>query len=117
MRELNLAEMEDVSGAYSWNWGSAGGFLTSLAKNTVELAKSVIVGAATAGAAGAIIGGKHGGDGGGLLGFGAIGQGVGMIGGGLIGMVAGGAAAAAAGWDLTLEYSEKAAEGMINGSI
>lgn len=56
MRELNVMEIDAVSGA---------GLFSSLT--------SAILGATAAGCAGAIIGGMHGGDGGGLLGVGSIG--------------------------------------------
>ena len=82
MRELNVMEIDAVSGA---------GLFSSLT--------SAILGATAAGCAGAIIGGMHGGDGGGLLGVGSIGQLVGMIGGGLIGIVAGAIGGAVVGWD------------------
>lgn len=82
MRELNVMEIDAVSGA---------GLFSSLT--------SAILGATAAGFAGAIIGGMHGGDGGGVLGFGAIGQLVGMIGGGLIGVVGGAVGGAVIGWD------------------
>ncbi|AGO56787.1 colicin V synthesis protein [Serratia plymuthica] len=82
MRELNVMEVEAVSGA---------GFLSAVS--------SSILGAAAAGAAGAIIGGMRGGDGGGILGVGTIGQGVGMIVGGMMGIAAGSVGGFVIGWD------------------
>lgn len=82
MRELNVMEIEAVSGA---------GFFSALT--------SAILGGAAAGAAGAVIGGMHGGDGGGILGFGAIGQGVGMVAGGLFGIAFGAIGGAIIGWN------------------
>jgi len=82
MRDLNMMEIDAVSGAGLW-----------------DAITSSILGATAAGCAGAIIGGMHGGDGGGILGIGAIGQLVGMIGGGLIGVVAGAVGGAVVGWD------------------
>ena len=82
MRDLNMMEIDTVSGAGFW-----------------DAVTSSILGAAAAGSAGAIIGGMHGGDGGGILGVGAIGQLVGMIGGGLIGVAAGGVLGAVMGWN------------------
>ncbi|MFB6328329.1 colicin V synthesis protein [Pantoea deleyi] len=81
MRDLNMMEIEAVSGAGFWS-----------------AFNSAILGAVGAGSAGAIIGGMHGGDGGGILGVGAIGQLVGMLGGGLIGVVAGSVGGWIVGW-------------------
>ncbi|AXI82687.1 colicin V synthesis protein [Xylella taiwanensis] len=72
MRELTLAEIDNVSGA---------DFGTRL--------EAAIVGSIVAGWAGSIWGGTRGGDGGGIIGIGTIGQGVGMLYGGLLGVVGG----------------------------
>jgi len=82
MRDLNLMEVNAVSGAGLW-----------------ESITSSILLASAGGAAGAIIGGMHGGDGGGIIGIGAIGQLVGMLGAGAIGTVAGAVAGAIMGWN------------------
>jgi hypothetical protein len=82
MRDLNMMEIDAVSGAGFW-----------------DAATSAILGAVAAGCAGAIIGGMHGGDGGGILGVGGIGQLVGMIGAGMIGVVAGAIGGAVIGWN------------------
>lgn len=82
MRELNVMEIEAVSGA---------GFFSAIT--------SAIIGGLAAGGQGAIIGGMHGGDGGGILGFGAIGQGVGMVAAGLMGLVGGAIGGFVMGWD------------------
>lgn len=89
MRELNTAEISEVSGSYG----------NGIFADAFEAARCAVVGAATGTIFGAIIGGKHGGDGGGQLGFGIIGQGVGMLAGGAIGFVAAGALVTALGWD------------------
>ncbi|MDN8542203.1 hypothetical protein ACMGEE_17650 [Erwinia sp. DT-104] len=117
MKELSVMEMNDVSGAYSWdftNFWTAG---ASLIGNAAELVGSAALGAAVGGAAGAVIGGKHGGDGGGILGVGIIGQGVGMIGAGIIGSICFGITGALFGWDNTTKYAENAINGLINGTI
>ena len=82
MRELNVMEVEAVSGA---------GFLSALS--------SAVLGGLAAGGQGAIIGGMHGGDGGGILGVGAVGQLVGMVGAGLIGLAGGAIGGFVMGWD------------------
>jgi predicted lipid-binding transport protein (Tim44 family) len=82
MRDLNMMEIDAVSGAGFW-----------------DAITSAVLGATAAGCAGAIIGGMHGGDGGGILGIGSIGQLVGMVGGGLIGVVAGAVGGAVVGWN------------------
>ncbi|WP_159566133.1 hypothetical protein [Budvicia diplopodorum] len=117
MRELSVFEMNEIAGGYSWSFSSFGGFIQSTLSNVAEAAASAVLGAAAGGVAGAIIGGANGGDGGGLLGFGQIGQLVGMIGGGLIGVVGVGVAATVVGWDITLDQTIKAAEGITNGSF
>lgn len=118
MKELSVIEMNEVSGAYSWNLNNGiVGLVGSAVTNSAEAASSLVLGAAAASAAGAIIGGRHGGDGGGLLGVGSIGQGVGMIYGAIHGGIVGGIGGALAGWETTLEYSKKAAEGVINGTL
>ncbi|WP_338563911.1 hypothetical protein [Erwinia sp. E_sp_B04_7] len=117
MKEITVIEMNDVSGAYGWDFSSIGGFFGSLAGNTVEAVASITLAASVGTAAGALIAGKHGGDGGGLLGFGSIGQGVGMISGAIIGGLTYGIAGAVLGWDVTLEYSKKATAGIIEGTL
>lgn len=109
MQVLSFDEMNHVSGAYSWN------SMFDIVGNAIEAAASIAIGAAGGFAAGAVIGGKHGGDGGGLLGFGAIGQGVGMVGAGIIGAVTMGICAGIVGFDMTLDYGQKALEGYISG--
>ncbi|QGH63929.1 colicin V synthesis protein [Serratia proteamaculans] len=106
MRELNILEVDQVSGGYG------NGFFADLN----EMFNSAVIGAAAAGAFGAIIGGKHGGTGGGW-GFGALGQLVGMIGGGLIGMAAGGIGGAVVGWNTTWNLAQGAVVGFINGTF
>ncbi|QGH63928.1 colicin V synthesis protein [Serratia proteamaculans] len=106
MRELNILEVEQVSGGYG------NGFMADLK----EMLNSSIIGSLTAGVAGAIIGGKNGGTGGGW-GFGALGQLVGMIGGGLIGMAAGGVGGAVVGWNATWTLAQGAIVGFINGTL
>lgn len=81
MRELNVMEIDAVSGAGFWDAITSG-----------------ILGGVSAGLAGAIIGGVNGGNGGGILGIGSIGQLVGMIGGGLIGVAGGAIAGAVVGY-------------------
>jgi len=86
MRELNVMEISEVSGAAGFG--------------------DAIMGAITLGAtgfaAGAAYGGIHGGDNGGLLGIGAFGQLVGVIVGPVVGVVAGGILGAVMGWsDIT----------------
>lgn len=111
MKTLSVQDMNNVSGAYSWNsW-------TSIFSNTVEAFASAALGAAAGFAAGAAIGGKHGGDGGGILGIGSIGQGVGMIGAGMIGSVAAAIGATIVGFDKTWEYSKKFLDGLFNGTF
>ncbi|WP_428944991.1 hypothetical protein ACQK5W_02355 [Pantoea sp. FN060301] len=117
MKEISLNEMDDVSGAYSWDFSSITSLLGSTVANAGELVASATIGACVGTMAGAVIGGKHGGDGGGILGFGIIGQGVGMIGAGIIGGVASGIAAAVVGWDTTEKYAFQAVDGLINGTI
>ncbi len=111
MKTLSIQEMNNVSGAYSWNsW-------TSIFGNTIEAVASAALGAAAGFAAGAAIGGKHGGDGGGLLGIGSIGQGVGMIGAGAIGGIAAAIGATIVGFDKTWEYSKKFLDGLFSGTF
>lgn len=117
MKELSVIEMNEVSGAYSWDLSSIGSFVLSAASNAVELVSSATVAVCVGAMGGALIGGKHGGDGGGILGVGSIGQGVGMIGAAIIGGVASGIAAAIVGWELTEEYALKAIDGMITGTL
>lgn len=117
MKELSVVEMNEVSGAYWWDFSSLQSTVASVVSNIGEAAVSATLAAAVGGMAGAVIGGKHGGDGGGLLGFGAIGQGVGMLAGGAMGMLGGGVAAITVGWDTTLEYSTKTIDGIINGTF
>lgn len=118
MKELSVIEMNEVSGAYSWDMSNGlAGLIGSAVTNAAEAVSSVGLGASVGSMAGAVIGGKHGGDGGGLLGIGSIGQGVGMVAGGILGGVASGVAAAVIGWDTTLEYSKKGLDGLINGTI
>ncbi|MFG1173948.1 hypothetical protein AAFN90_10185 [Erwiniaceae bacterium CAU 1747] len=116
MRELNLVEMEDVSGAYSWNWGTAGGVVSSLVKNTAEAVASATNLAVTAGWEGAIIGGKHGGSNGGILGFGIIGNLVGVIGGGIYGTVGGAVQGALLGWDKASQKSDAILKSILDGN-
>ncbi|MGK3143639.1 colicin V synthesis protein [Pantoea sp. C2G6] len=82
MRELNMIEVETVSGA---------GFMSSLT--------SSILGATFAGVAGCILGGGLGGDGGGILGIGTIGQMTGFFAGGIVGVIGGAIGGALVGWD------------------
>ncbi|SEK25104.1 hypothetical protein SAMN04487787_101227 [Kosakonia sacchari] len=111
MKTLSVQDMNNVSGAYSWNsW-------TSIFSNAVEAVASAAMGAAMGFAGGAVIGGKHGGDGGGILGVGSIGQGVGMIGAGVIGCVAFGIAATIVGFNKTWEYSQKFMDGIFSGTF
>lgn len=117
MKELSVIEMNDVSGAYSWNFDSFTSILGSLTSNAIEAVGSAALGAAVGGAGGALVGGKHGGDGGGLLGVGTIGQGVGMISAGIIGAVCFGITGALVGWDTTSKYATDAINGMINGTL
>ncbi len=117
MKELSVIEMNDVSGAYSWDFTSLSSVASSLFNNSLELFVSATLGAAVGGAAGAVIGGKHGGNGGGLPGFGIIGQSVGMIGAGLIGAICFGITGALVGWDTCKEYAMEAIDGLINGTL
>lgn len=111
MKLLSSEEMNSVSGAYAWN------SVTDVVVNIGEAAVSATLGASMGFIWGAIIGGKHGGDGGGLLGVGSIGQGVGMIAGGIIGAVTCGIGATIVGYDVTLSYSEKAFDAMLDGTF
>jgi hypothetical protein len=111
MKTLSVQEMNNVSGAYSWNsW-------TSIFSNTIEAIASAAMGAAMGFAGGAAIGGKHGGDGGGLIGIGSIGQGVGMVGAGIIGSISCAIGATIVGFDKTWEYSKKFLDGLFNGTF
>jgi hypothetical protein len=111
MKTLSPQEMNNISGAYSWNsW-------LSIFSNTVEAVASATLGAAMGFAGGAAIGGKHGGDGGGILGIGSIGQGIGMIGAGIIGAIACGVAGTIVGFNSTWDYSQKFLNGMFNGTF
>ena len=82
MRELNVMEISEVSGAGFW-----------------DAVNSAIVLGAAGFAAGAAYGGIHGGDGGGILGIGAFGQLVGVIVGPIIGVAGGVVLGAALGWN------------------
>ncbi|KKB02753.1 hypothetical protein [Pantoea anthophila] len=82
MRELNVMEISEVSGA---------GILESIT--------SAITLGAMGFCAGAAYGGIHGGDQGGLLGVGVVGQLVGVIVGPIIGIVGGGTLGAVLGWN------------------
>jgi hypothetical protein len=82
MRELNVMEVEAVSGA---------GFLSSLS--------SAILAGTVFAAGGTYIGGVGGGSGGGFLGFGLLGEAVGAIAGGILGAATGVVMGAALGWD------------------
>lgn len=106
MRTLNNNEIDQVAGGYG------NGFINDLE----EAAKSMVLGATVAGAAGAIIGGTRGGTGGGW-GFGSLGQLVGMIGGGLIGMAAGAVGGPIVGFNETWSLSKSAILGFINGTF
>lgn len=117
MKEISVIEMDNVSGAYSWDFTNALSFLESAVNNAAELIGSATLGAVAGTVAGAVIGGSHGGDGGGILGFGIIGQGVGMLGGALIGGIACGIGGSLVGWDTTSKYSLELADGIINGTL
>lgn len=82
MRELNVMEISEVSGAGFW-----------------DAVNGAITLGATGFAAGGAYGGIHGGDNGGLLGIGAFGQLVGVIVGPVIGVIGGGALGAVLGWN------------------
>lgn len=111
MKKLSVQEMNNVSGAYSWDsW-------TSIFSNTIEAVASATLGAALGFATGSAIGGKHGGDGGGLVGFGALGQLVGIIGGGIIGAVTLGVAGTIAGFDATLKNYQDFMNGLYDGTF
>ncbi|MGC6389839.1 colicin V synthesis protein [Ewingella sp. S1.OA.A_B6] len=82
MRELNVMEINEVSGA---GWLSA-------------LSSSILLGAVGFGA-GAAFGGARGGDGGGILGIGSFGQLVGVIVGPVIGVASGAVIGASIGFN------------------
>lgn len=117
MKELSIIEMNDVSGAYSWSWGSFSNVVTSAVSNLAEAAAAITLGSVTGGLTGSIIGGANGGNGGGILGFGTIGQGVGMIYSGIIGAIGGGIAGGLVGWDMTLDKSLDILDGAISGDL
>lgn len=117
MKELSLMEMNEVSGAYSWNFTDVGSFFQSAIANVGELALSTIVGGAAGLAAGTYIGGSHGGDGGGLLGVGVIGSLVGVIVGPIVGAITVGATCAATGWESTQSIVKDIYDSFLNGTI
>lgn len=82
MRDLNMMEIDAVSGAGFWS-----------------AVTSSIIGASAGFTGGAIIGGMHGGDGGGIFGIGAIGQFIGMFSAAIVGGVNGGISGAVLGWN------------------
>ncbi|MFV9688990.1 colicin V synthesis protein [Pantoea sp. ARC607] len=82
MRELNVMEINEVSGAGFWS----------------AVSSAILLGA-TGFAAGAAYGGIHGGDQGGLLGVGVVGQLVGVIVGPIIGVIGGSILGAVLGWN------------------
>lgn len=107
MRELNIAEINEVAGSYG----------NGIFADAGEAIRSAILGAVAGSTAGATIGGKHGGDGGGLLGVGSIGQLVGMIISGGFGLVAGGVGGVVVGWDKTMFYTDKMLQGFLDGKV
>ncbi|WP_380182956.1 hypothetical protein [Kalamiella sp. sgz302252] len=117
MKELSVIEMDDVSGAYSWNFTDPLSFFGNLAANAVELVASATLGASIGATGGAYVGGRHGGDGGGLLGLGIIAEGVGLIAGGILGGISGGIYGATTGWDNTNELFDKIIDGFTNGTL
>ncbi|QJT82429.1 hypothetical protein [Kosakonia sp. MUSA4] len=111
MKTLSVQDMNNVSGAYSWNsW-------TSIFSNTVEAIASAALGAALGFAAGAAIGGKHGGDGGGLIGVGSVGQLVGMLGAGVIGAVTIGITGTISGFESTMKNYQNFLDGLFDGTF
>ncbi|WP_035056129.1 hypothetical protein [Andreprevotia chitinilytica] len=86
MRELNVMEVEAVSGT---------GFFSRLG--------SMVLGAVTGASIGAAKGSANGGSGGGLLGFGLLGNAVGAIVGGVLGVVQGGLFGFVNDWDATVK--------------
>jgi len=103
MRNLNVMEIEAVSGAGLWS-----------------SITSAFIGGLSAASAGSLVGGTHGGDGGGLLGFGLIGQAVGMIVGCIMGGLTGAISAAIIGWndpDMVISLSTQFLTSVINGTF
>lgn len=103
MRELNVMEISEVSGAGFWD----------------ALTSSIVLGA-TGFAAGAAYGGIHGGDRGGILGVGVVGQLVGVIVGPVIGVISGGVLGAAMGWndpDSVTALSTQFLNNFVNGGF
>jgi len=117
MKEISVIEMDDVSGAYSWNFADPLSFVGSLVSNAGELVAATAVGLTIGAAAGGYIGGRHGGDGGGVLGFGLIGEGIGLIAGAVLGGASGGLYGAVTGMDSTLSLFDHIADGFLDGTM
>ena len=117
MKELNVFEMEVISGGYNWDFSYATSAFTSLAGNAIEAAGSALVGGVIGGMLGTLIGGTQSGANGGLLGFGLIGNGVGMFWGLLWGAIGGAVGATAVGWDTTIDTMMQMAINGIEGKF
>lgn len=117
MKELSVIEMNDVSGAYSWDFSSIGSTLTSIVGNTAEAVYSAAYLGIHAGWTGSILGGKYGGNGGGIFGIGSFGALVGFVGGGIFGTVGGAINGAIVGWDESFKRSGQLFDSIAAGSI
>ena len=117
MKELSVIEMNEVSGAYGWDFSNFGSFALSAISNIGELAISAVVGGATDAMTGAYVGGRHGGDGGGLLGFGIIAEGIGMVAGGILAGISSATYCAATGWDSTQSFVNDVYNSFLNGTV
>ncbi|MDN4627785.1 MULTISPECIES: hypothetical protein [Erwinia] len=117
MKELSVIEMNEVSGAYGWDFSNFGSFALSAISNIGELAVSSVVGGAVGALSFAYVGGRHGAEGGGLLGFGIISQGVGMVAGLVVGGVSTAIYCGATGWDTTQNLAKDLYGSFVNGTI
>ncbi|EXU77360.1 hypothetical protein [Erwinia mallotivora] len=117
MRELSVIEMNEVAGAYSWDFSSAANGLLSVVSNGAELIASVAVGASVGALSIGYIGGRHGAEGGGLLGIGIISQGVGLVAGMILGGIAMGVTGAVTGLDNSLKVAQQFYDAFANGTI
>ncbi|QEP91692.1 hypothetical protein [Klebsiella pneumoniae] len=117
MRELNVFEMQEISGGYSWDTSSFMSTLTSPVTNGVEAVGSAIAFGTVAAMWGAFAAGGKAGDGGGILGFGIIAELGGVIFGAIGGFIGGAVSGIALGWEQTVKYIADSYTSALDGTF